>query len=161
MNKILLLLGSPNNENGELSQIAMDRINYTSNIYQSNKNIKRLCTGGFGEHFNITNLPHAYYAQKMLIEKGIHQDDLLPYILSSNTYEDFEMAKHTIENNAPDLLIVVTSDFHMERAILLHNILINYPRTLFLPAKSSLSKNVLLPLIDHEKNAIERLKKHN
>ncbi len=160
MDKILLLLGSPNNEKGELSQIATDRITYASNVYKSNNNLKILCTGGFGEHFNVTNLPHAYYAQKKLIQKGIHHDDFLPYVLSTNTYEDFEMAKETIQSNAPGLLIVVTSDFHMERAIMLQETLINYPQTIYLPAKSSLSKNELLPLIEHEKNAIKRLKKY-
>lgn len=158
MNTILLLLGSPNNERGELSQIAIERINCAYNIYKSNNNIKLLCTGGFGEHFNKTSFPHAHYAQNALIEKGVLQNDFLPFVLSSNTYEDFEMAKPTIENNAPDLLIVVTSDFHMERAILLHKKLIDYPRTIFLPAKSSLCKSLLLPLIKHEKNAIKQLK---
>ena len=157
MNKILLLLGSPNDEKGELSQIALDRINYAYDIYKSNGDIKLLCTGGFGEHFNTTNLPHAHYAQKALLEKGALQKDFLPFVLSSNTYEDFEIAKQTIEKNAPDLLVVVTSDFHIERAILLHKMLIDYPWTIFLPAKSSLCESALLSLIRHEEQAIKRL----
>lgn len=160
MEKIILLLGSPNNAKGELSQIAMDRISCAYDIYKSNDDIKLLCTGGFGKHFNITNLPHAHYAKEELIKKGVHEKDFLPFVISSNTYEDFEKAKAIIDNNTPDLLIVVTSDFHIERVRLLQKRIIDYPQTIFVPAKSSLPKIELLPLINHEKNAVERLKQH-
>ena len=73
-----------------------------------------LCTGGYGQHFNTTNRPHAYYAKQALIKKGVREEDFLPFILSTNTYEDFKISKEIIEKELPDMLIVITSDFQSE-----------------------------------------------
>lgn len=161
MKSIILLLGSPNNEKGVLSQIAMDRIECAYNLYTNNENMTFLCTGGFGKHFNTTQYPHAYYAKKALIEKGVKKEDFLPFVLSSNTYEDFEMSKQIIEKESPDILFIVSSDFHIERVKMLHNKITNYSCTIFLSAKSSLSENELLSLIKHEQNAVKRLIQNN
>lgn len=158
MKSIILLLGSPNDENGKLSRIAINRIECAYNLYANNKNMVFLCTGGFGEHFNTTNHPHAYYAKSALIERGVKEDDFLPFVLSSNTYEDFEKSKPTIERESPDILFIVSSDFHIERVKILHEKIINYPYSIFLSAKSSLSENELQPLLEHEQNAIKRFK---
>lgn len=109
MKSRLLLLGSPNDNRGNLSQIAIDRVNCAYGVYKSNVSVKLLCTGGFGEQFNTTGIPHAHYAKKRLVEMGADPDDFLPFVLSSNTYEDFDKAKVTIEEYLPDILIVITS----------------------------------------------------
>lgn len=158
MKHLIMLLGSPNDETGKLSQIAMDRIECAYNLYANNKDMLVLCTGGFGEHFNTTDQPHASYAKSTLIEKGVREEDFLPFTLSSNTYEDFLLSKDTIEKEAPDILIVVTSDFHTGRARMLHDRIINYPHVIFIPAKSTLSDEELRPLIQHEQNAQRKLK---
>lgn len=158
METILLLLGSPNNEKGVLSSIAMDRIEYAYRLYMDNEDMRFLCTGGFGEHFNTTDLPHAYYAKKALLAKGVKEEDFLSFVLSSNTYEDLEKAKQIIERESPDILFIVSSDFHMERVKILHRLVLNYSRTVFCAAKSSLAENELLPLVEHERHAIEWLK---
>lgn len=116
MKSIILLLGSPNNEKGQLSQIALNRIECAYNLYATNEQMYFLCTGGFEEHFNKTNQPHALYTKQFLIEKGVKEDVFLPFILS-----------------------------------------LNYPHTIFIPAKSSLSEKELSTLIEHERNAIKRL----
>lgn len=157
MKSILLLLGSPNDNKGNLSQIAKDRNNCAYELYKSNNDIKLVCTGGFGEHFNTTNIPHAQYAKDALIQKGVSKADFLPLILSSNTYDDFIKSKGIIEKEQPDLLIIVSSDFHIDRVRLLHEKILDYPHTIFIPAKSSLSAEELHPLIKHEQKAIERL----
>lgn len=158
MKYIIMLLGSPNDETGKLSQIAMNRIECAYNLYANNEHMFFLCTGGFGEHFNITNQPHASYAQSTLIEKGVREEDFLPFTLSSNTYEDFLLSKDVIEKEAPDMLIVVTSDFHIDRARILQSRIINYPHVIFIPAQSTLSDEELRPLIQHEQNALRKLK---
>lgn len=84
----------------------------------------------------------------------------LPFILSTNTYEDFKISKEIIEKELPDMLIVITSDFHIRRAKLLHDRIINYPHTLFLPAKSNLSEKELLSLIEHEQDAIKAIEEN-
>lgn len=158
MKYLIMLLGSPNDEQGGLSQIAIDRIGCAYNLYAHNEHMVFLCTGGFGEHFNKTVHPHAYYARQDLIRKGVKEEDFLSFTLSSNTYEDFNNSKAVIEDVLPEVLFVVTSDFHIERAKLLHDRIINYPRVVFLPAKSSLSGEELLPLIEHERDAVRRIK---
>lgn len=157
MKKIILLLGSPNDENGVLSQIARDRIDCAYNLYTQNDTIQILCTGGFGEHFNVTDKPHAHYAKQELIRKGVNEKDILPFALSSNTYDDFIKAKPIIEKQNPGLLIIVTSDFHVARAKLLYERTLNYPNVFFIPAKSSLSDKELQPLIKHEETSIKKL----
>lgn len=158
MKYIILLLGAPNDEQGRLSQMAQDRIECAYSLYANNENMMFLCTGGIGEHFNKTNQPHASYAKQALISKGAKEEDFLSPILSTNTYEDFKISKDIIEKELPDMLFVITSDFHIERARLLHNKIINYPHVIFIPAKSNLSEEKLLPLIKHEKNAIRQIK---
>lgn len=158
---IILILGAPNDDNGKLSKVALDRIECAFALYTNNDNTHFLCVGGFGENFNTTNQPHAYYAKQHLVSKGAKEHDFLEFVMSSNTVEDFRESKATIERESPDLLIVVTSDFHMKRAKTLYEIILKYPNTIFVPVISSLTKEELSPLILHEKSAIKKLKDCN
>lgn len=157
MKRIILTLGAPNDEQGNLSPMAEDRLECTLGLYLHNDNVKILCTGGFGESFNTTNYPHAYYSKRFLIERGVRENDFLELALTSNTVEDFRVSKPIIERERPDLLLIVTSDFHMERVKLLHDLILNYPHVFFIPAKSSLSGEELAPLVLHEKLAVKSL----
>ncbi len=157
MKKIILLLGSPNDENGTISQIGHDRMECAYNLYTHNDNIQILCTGGFGEHFNTTRKPHAHYTKQELIRKGVEEKDILPFALSSNTYEDFIKAKPIIETVKPDVLLIVTSDFHIPRAKILFPKTLTYPYAIFIPAKSTLTKEKLQSLHNHEKERINQL----
>lgn len=161
MNHIILTLGGPNDDQGRLSRIAQDRLEYTYSLYKNNDNTRVLCTGGFGDSFNQTVHPHAYYAKQFLVEKGVQEKDFLEFTLSANTVEDFRISKPIIEREHPDTLMIVTSDFHMERVKILHDIIMKYPSVIFIPAKSSLTPSELAPLLAHEKQAIELLKKNN
>lgn len=161
MNHIILTLGGPNDEQGRLSKIALDRLECTFSLYSNNDNMRILCTGGFGESFNRTSHPHAFYAKHFLLEKGVKAEDFLECTLSTNTVEDFRISKHIIERERPDLLLVVTSDFHMKRAKILHDIIMKYPTTIFIPARSSLDPSELAPLLAHERQAIGLLEKNN
>ncbi|MBC9795717.1 YdcF family protein [Sinomicrobium weinanense] len=158
MKNLILLLGAPNDEKGNLSPIAIDRSKCAYNLYVNNNNMSFLCTGGFGEHFNKTNKPHAHYAKEFLIRMGVKENEFLPFVLSENTYEDFTKSKKMIEEIAPDVLFIVSSDFHMERVRLIHDKILGYPNVIFLAAGSTLSSEELLPLREHEKNAVRRLK---
>lgn len=161
MKNILLVLGAPNDKKGNLSRIALDRLNYAFELYLYNKNMRFLCTGGFGEQFNTTSLPHAYYSKQYLLEKGVKEKDFLEFVLSSNTVEDFRLSKLIIEQEQPDLLWVVSSDFHMKRVKILHDLILHYPNTIFTPALSTLTAQELSPLLLHEKQAIRELQANN
>jgi uncharacterized SAM-binding protein YcdF (DUF218 family) len=154
---LILLLGAPNDELGQLSVMALNRNECAYNFYCHNEGTAILCTGGMGEHFNRTEKPHAAYAQAYLMERGVAEGDLFPCVLSTNTYEDFMLSKEIIKEISPDLFIVITSDFHMERAKLLQYKLIDYPNVLFIAAKSTVSHEELNLLSLHEQQAIRRI----
>lgn len=158
MKGVLLTLGAPNDDAGNLSQMAIDRLNCVLNIYTFNPDILIICTGGFGEHFNRTELPHAVHAQYYLLSKGVKKENLGEVIISNSTIEDLTLAKPVIGKLAPDVLIVVTSDFHMSRVKIIHeNAIEVYRNCIFISAESKLSTAELQKLMMHEKEAIERL----
>lgn len=96
MKQIVLTLGAPNDEQGNLSPMAVDRLECTLGLYLHNNDVKILCTGGFGESFNTTNHPHAYYSKRFLIERGVKESDFLEFALTTNTVEDFRGTGHRV-----------------------------------------------------------------
>lgn len=161
MNKLILLLGAPNDEKGRLSRMALDRAEAAWNLYEANKNVKILCTGGFGSHFNTTGLPHAQYVKQFLIEKGVNKEDFQDFVLSSNTAEDFRKVKPILEKQQPGLLIVISSDFHIPRVKILYDLIVGYSKVVFMPAVSHLPAEQLTACIQHEKKAIAELEANN
>ena len=158
MNKTIVLLGASNDASGKLSQMAIDRLECAYSVYTSNNNVKIVCTGGFGEHFNTTNISHAEYLKQWLLLKGMSDEVFLPHIISSNTKEDLQGLKETIINHPTDLLIIITSDFHVKRVQILYEMLVNYQNVIFIPANSHLKKEELLARIAHEEIAIKNIK---
>ncbi|PAJ72132.1 hypothetical protein CJF42_22880, partial [Pseudoalteromonas sp. NBT06-2] len=113
-------------------------------------------TGGFGEHFNLTNIPHGQYIQEYLIAKGIPSSSFIEIALSSYTLEDATLSKPILEQYSITRCILVTSDFHMERAKLLFNLIMPNIDFKYSEAKILVSELELQKLIKHEKNAIKR-----
>lgn len=158
MKKIIILLGASNDEKGRLSKMSLDRIECAYSIYSNNSNTKFLCTGGFGEHFNTTDIPHAKYLEQQLLSKGVSSDDFLPIIISSNTKEDIYALNNVIDYASTDLLVIITSDFHIKRVQMLYEMLIHYENVVFIPAISTIEEKELQRRISHEVQAIELLK---
>lgn len=161
MKKIIVLLGASNDEKGRLSQMSIDRIECAYAIYSNNSNAKFLCTGGFGEHFNTTDIPHAKYLEQQLLSKGVSNEDFLPFVVSSNTKEDILALNNVINYTSTDLIIIITSDFHIKRVQMLYEMLIHYDNVVFIPAISSIEKKELQRRTLHEVQAINLLKKSN
>ena len=158
MKKIIVLLGASNDEKGRLSQMSIDRLECAYSVYTSNSNTKFLCTGGFGEHFNTTNIPHAKYLKQQLLSKGVSNEDFLPFIISSNTREDIQALSSIIDYTSTDLLVIITSDFHIKRVQMLYELLVHYENVVFIPAISNLEREELQNRISHEQQAVELLK---
>ena len=161
MNGIIVVLGSPNDDNGKLSSIANERCNKAIEEYKQHKDYKILLTGGYGNHFNRTNKPHAHYTKKYLISKNIPEDRILEFVESTNTIADIKLSTPLIEKYNPGNIIVITSDFHHDRVKwLFENELPNKKITLSC-SKTNLPEKKLNQMKTHEVRALKKLKSVN
>ncbi|MBK1896408.1 YdcF family protein [Chryseobacterium paridis] len=165
MKSIILILGAPNDLNGNLSTTAIDRLNAAYELYRKDKKISFLCSGGFGEHFNTSDLPHAHYAKQYLIKMGAIENDFLPHLITSNTVDDFRKAIPVLVEVNPEVIYIVTSDFHVARAKMIFNIITQdkdiSKKVVFIYAKSSHASGELKRLEEHENKAIKILINNN
>lgn len=159
MNGIIIILGSPNDEHGNLSDIAIGRLNQGLREYCCRPGYKILCTGGFGKHFNTTETPHAKYAQNYLLQRGILEPDLLEVVESQNTAEDALLSKSIVEKYGVKSLIIVSSDFHMQRVQFIFEQVFRGYDMIFSSAKTDFSKERYEKLKKHEEKELDELKK--
>lgn len=165
---VIIVLGSPNDDSGLLLDIAKSRCKQAYETYKQlgvETNCFVLPTGGFGEHFNRTNKPHAYYTKQYMIELGIPETSFLEAALSSHTVEDAVFTHNILKEYVVDTCYVVTSDFHVERARFVFEFvykssadiisnIIMVPATVMMPQKEKDR------LIAHETKALAGLKKN-
>ena len=156
--RILIVLGAPNSPKGNLSSTARNRLDLCFETFKKNDLI--LCTGGWGKHFNTSVHSHSYYAKEYLENKGILKYSFLEDALSSNTVDDAVKTKRIISKYGNPKLIVITSDFHMERVKLVFNEIFHRQNIDFMKSKNSLPKNQLLKIIEHETKSIDSIKKN-
>lgn len=156
--EVLIVLGAPNSPSGELSSIAISRLDCCLGLYSKGKSV--LCTGGWVKHFNTSNEAHCVYAKRYLMQKGVLENDFLACALSKNTVDDAIKIKpivSALEN--PDLKII-TSAFHMERVQVIFNEILKGFNCSFMSAQDNLGKAQLQQLIKHEKRAIALIMKN-
>lgn len=156
MGRAIVILGSPNDKCGNLLPIAISRADAALDQYNKTSNCKLLCTGGFGDHFNLTNLPHGQYIQEYLIEKGVPPSSFIEIALSSFTLEDATLSKPILEQHYITHCTLVTSDFHMERAKLVFKQIMPNIDFEYVEAKTLTDEVEFQKLIKHEKSAIKR-----
>jgi len=154
--EVIVVLGSPNFPDGTLGPIALDRLQGCLSIFNSQKH-KILCTGGFGAHFNTSPVAHANYLKDFLIQKGVPSTAFLPLALSSNTVEDAVMSKSILMKTVFKDLIITTSEYHVARVeFIFTEILKDFNLNFKAVAHHSID-DVLEPLIQHEKVAMDKL----
>ncbi len=154
--EVIVVLGSPNFPDGTLGPIALDRLQGCLSIFNSQKH-KILCTGGFGAHFNTSPVAHANYLKDFLILKGVPSTAFLPLALSSNTVEDAVMSKSILMKTVFKDLIIITSEYHVARVkFIFAEILKDFNLNFKAVAHHSID-DVLEPLIQHEKVAMDQL----
>lgn len=159
--EVILILGSPNKPDGELYDIAIDRCKRALSLYYSDPNRKIMATGGFGGHFNTSDKAHAALLMQYLQGFGIPTGQFLPWAESRNTIEDARMSLHLLESHPVSKLIIVTSDYHYDRAQYIFGEVhgTRWPMEFALcetdPEESALD---LIALAAHEKRALKRLK---
>jgi uncharacterized SAM-binding protein YcdF (DUF218 family) len=159
MDGIIIILGSPNDDQGNLSEMALRRLAQGFVEFRRHKGYKILCTGGFGEHFNRTDKPHALYAVRHLILEGVPESDILEIAESRNSVEDALLSEPIIAKHGVRSLIVVSSDFHMKRVKhIFKQVFKGYDLT-FSGAKTSFPRVKYRALRDHEKRELRSLRK--
>jgi uncharacterized SAM-binding protein YcdF (DUF218 family) len=160
MKGIIIILGSPNDDQGNLSETATGRLAQGLVELRHHAGYKILCTGGFGEHFNTTDKPHAFYAVRYLIAEGVSETDILEIVKSRNTVEDALLSQSIITKHGVRSLIIVSSDFHMKRVKHIFKKLFKSHNLTFSSAKTSFSKERYRSLRNHEKRELDKLKKN-
>lgn len=114
--RLILLFGHHNDEQGKLSDIARARCDTAIQLLKdSPRNVCVLPTGAFGKHFNTTDQPHSFYLSRYLIDSGVSPELILPGTESSNTFEDCARARHIVIDRHINEVIAVTSDYHVPR----------------------------------------------
>jgi uncharacterized SAM-binding protein YcdF (DUF218 family) len=154
--EVIVVLGSPNFPDGTLGPIAMDRLQACLSIFDPKKHLI-LCTGGFGSHFNVSSLSHANYLMDFLIKNGVPSTAFLPFALSSNTVEDATLSKSILMNLADKDLLIITSDYHMNRVKFIFSEVLFGFNLNFKTVTHDKIDDILEPLILHEKMAMDQL----
>lgn len=114
---LIVILGSPNDQDGNLSEMGQGRVALGYETYQrlAPSGYRILLTGGFGEHFNKTSKPNAYYAREILISNGVPADDIVEFAESVNTVDDALKSRPIVDRYRAKNLVIISSDFHLER----------------------------------------------
>jgi uncharacterized SAM-binding protein YcdF (DUF218 family) len=158
---IVVVLGSPNDDQGRLHTVAVERCRLAAQLARDNPTAKLLLTGGFGPHFNTTTSPHTIYLKQKLLTLGVEETRFVPDAHSRNTIEDASLSKPIVLAHHGGLLVVVTSDYHVARARFLFER--QYADTdiklVFVSCETDEAHCdlELAPLKAHEKRALERL----
>jgi uncharacterized SAM-binding protein YcdF (DUF218 family) len=153
----IVILGAPNDLQGQLSSIAIERCEQALQELDAHPDFMLLPTGGWGPHFNCSELPHATYTTHYLQSRGVPPDRILEGALSSSTVEDARQCREIARRHGLTDLRVVTSDFHLERTRLVFTRELPDMRLTFAPAVSNIPEPELRILLEREREAIEAL----
>jgi uncharacterized SAM-binding protein YcdF (DUF218 family) len=154
----LVVLGSPNDPDGVLGTLAVDRLQYVIDTQRHCQDRTILCTGGFGAQFNTSASPHADYARAYLAGRGVAGSCFLPSAYSSNTVEDAVLVKEILLDHALQEIVVVSSDFHLSRVKLIFGVILaGFGLDYVGVAHPTLQAGVLAELIRHERSAIQAI----
>lgn len=156
MSKAIILLGGPNNAQGELSEIVKSRCQTTFEYHLNYPELKILCTGGFGAHFNVTEHAHADYVIAYLKALGVPDTQFLPIAESRFTLEDALLTKPILKQAAISEVVLITSSFHMKRAKYIFNRLCPEFLLECVEAPTPVCEYELEKLLAHEVRALQR-----
>ncbi|WP_028766220.1 YdcF family protein [Shewanella fidelis] len=155
MNSVIIVLGAPNDDQGNLSEIAQSRCQEALRIHKTQPQSKLLMTGGFGA-FNQTDMPHAYYCQRYLMSLGVPADTFTNIALSRFTFEDATLAKPIVEQHGFSHITLITSEFHMPRAKLIFSALFANYQLSYYATTSPVSPQKMRQLQAHELTVMDR-----
>jgi len=160
INCLIVVLGSPNDDDGNLSKMALARADTALSSFYKQPNCKLLLTGGYGPGFNRTLKPHAYYLKEYLLKQGIANDSFVEFAESSYTADDAFKAWPIVQKYNTKKLCIISSDFHMARVrYIFDRVFSDYERVYLSAAYlDSCEASEAKRLLEHEKRALENLK---
>lgn len=160
-NNIYLILGSLNYKTGELNDLAQNRLDKLLKLIENEKNFGIICTGGFGDNFNNTDIPHGNYLFEYLKDKGVNRKHFIEVAMSRHTVDDAVTSKKIIEKLEFDEIKIITSDFHKERVeLIFERVFPDKWRFEVHPAKSDMTEERWEKLTSHEKRSIKQIKEN-
>jgi uncharacterized SAM-binding protein YcdF (DUF218 family) len=152
-NVVIIQLGAPNEVNGELSSIAKSRTHITVTLAQQFDEAQIICTGGFGQ-FNQSTMPHGEWVKRSLVANGIDAHRFLAVPLSRFTIEDASLSVPIVAAGEFDKLLLVTSDFHCKRAVMIFR---HYFPDIEIECHRAITDSLAFPrLVQHELLAYQR-----
>lgn len=154
---VIVVLGSPNDAEGNLLSVALERCSQAYKVFSEHPEYAVLPTGGWGKHFNTSDKPHGYYVKQELLKRGVPESAFLTGPQSSNTIEDARLSRPILDAYPEAELIVVTSDFHADRARFLFTREFPDRRITVSESATFLPPDILVRLRNHEEQALEKL----
>jgi len=151
----IVVLGAPNEADGSLSVIAKSRCDKAFEVYLNNPDSYILCTGGYGS-FNLSAHPHGYLTQRYLMSLGVAEKVFLDNAPSRFTLEDATLAKPILEAAGIQKLILVSSEFHIERVGYVFKHVFPSMILQTVSAITPISEAELVKLYAHEQSAMLR-----
>jgi len=155
---LLITLGAPNDAQGVLSPIAQGRARAAIREYRRRPGCKVIVTGGYGQHFNTSDEPHAHHVTRFLLEGGVAAADMTQIADSSNTVDDARLSMPVVERFDVRVLCVITSDFHQERAGLIFGVFYPHHALEVIGEPTELSPEQRQRACEHETRAIQQLR---
>ncbi|HWB06574.1 MAG TPA: YdcF family protein [Verrucomicrobiales bacterium] len=153
----IVILGASNDEAGTLSSFGKERCDQAISEFRAHAGSSVIPTGGWGQHFNTTSRPHGHYLREYLQTQGIPEEAFVECVESSNTIEDAKFCRPVVERYGFRRLVVVTSDFHLDRARFLFGREFPDIALTFSVSATDLPEEELQRRISHERNALARL----
>ena len=162
MYSCIVILGAPNDDCGNLSEIAKSRSLLALQCIQAIgvDRTRIVLTGGFGPHFNTSGAPHTQHVARFLETQGISSDLIDAELHSGNTAADIILLSEYLAQTKIRYtsIEVVTSDFHVARVrYLISNSSMKGLNLEFHGATAVLENDILERLVRHETQALKNL----
>jgi uncharacterized SAM-binding protein YcdF (DUF218 family) len=154
---VVLILGAQNDVDGNLSKMAIERATGGLREYQSRPGAKLMVTSTYG-HFNRADMPHAHYMAEFLLARGVPDEDLLPFVESTNTVEEAVYSRRILDGMSVRSLCLVTSDFHVPRARLVFEHFFRPDMIEVVGVPNGVAEEELGRYQRHEEEAIQRIR---
>jgi DUF218 domain len=156
MSKLVFILGAPNSSDGRLSPVSLGRIEAAIAKQRSDRDVVLLATGGFGPHFNQTDVPHREFVYRHLEANGAVCDRAeAGDLLSSNTVEDIVLIAAFVKARGVDNYCIITSHFHAARCRFIVDCLAVNQTVTILAAVDP--EEIAGEALEHEDRALRRL----